>query len=81
MRAPGPIVFTPFPGVAVRGDTDRGRFAKFPGRAGVLPHDIKLIFIGMVSLVVALGGFLMGFDAGVTSGTNPFYRDYFFLSD
>ena len=23
----------------------------------------------------------MGFDAGVVSGANPFYKDYFFLSD
>ena len=41
----------------------------------------KLLYTGMVSLAVALGGFLMGFDAGVVSGANPFYKDYFFLSD
>jgi len=41
----------------------------------------KLLYTGLVSLVVALGGFLMGFDAGVVSGANPFYKDYFFLSD
>ena len=31
--------------------------------------------------MVALGGFLMGFDAGVVSGANPFYKDYFGLND
>lgn len=41
----------------------------------------KYLYTGLVSLVVALGGFLMGFDAGVVSGANPFYKDYFFLSD
>ncbi len=41
----------------------------------------KLLYTGMISFVVALGGFLMGFDAGVVSGANPFYKDYFFLSD
>jgi SP family arabinose:H+ symporter-like MFS transporter len=41
----------------------------------------KLIYTGLISLVVALGGFLMGFDAGVVSGANPFYKEYFFLSD
>jgi sugar porter (SP) family MFS transporter len=41
----------------------------------------KLFYTGVVSLAVALGGFLMGFDAGVVSGANPFYKDYFFLSD
>ena len=41
----------------------------------------KLLYTGMVSLVVALGGFLMGFDAGVVSGANPIYKDYFGLDD
>lgn len=41
----------------------------------------KLLYTGLVSLVVALGGFLMGFDAGVVSGANPFYKQYFGLSD
>ena len=41
----------------------------------------KLLYTGMVSLVVALGGFLMGFDAGVVSGANPFYKDYFGLNE
>jgi len=41
----------------------------------------KLLYTGMVSLTVALGGFLMGFDAGVVSGANPFYKEYFGLND
>jgi sugar porter (SP) family MFS transporter len=41
----------------------------------------KLFYTGWVSLVVALGGFLMGFDAGVVSGANPFYKDYFGLNE
>jgi sugar porter (SP) family MFS transporter len=41
----------------------------------------KLLYTGLVSMVVALGGFLMGFDAGVVSGANPFYKEYFDLND
>jgi sugar porter (SP) family MFS transporter len=41
----------------------------------------KLLYTALVSLVVALGGFLLGFDAGVVSGANPLYRDYFGLND
>ncbi|NIP93074.1 MAG: sugar porter family MFS transporter, partial [Akkermansiaceae bacterium] len=41
----------------------------------------KLLYTGLVSLVVALGGFLMGFDAGVVGGALIFYKDYFFLGD
>lgn len=41
----------------------------------------KLLYTALVSLVVALGGFLMGFDAGVVSGANPFYKEYFGLND
>ena len=41
----------------------------------------KLLYTGLVSLVVALGGFLLGFDAGVVSGAVPFYKDYFGLND
>jgi MFS family permease len=41
----------------------------------------KLLYTGLISLVVALGGFLMGFDAGVVSGANPFYKDYFGLNE
>lgn len=36
--------------------------------------------IAFVSLTVALGGFLLGFDATVISGVVPFIREYFSLS-
>lgn len=36
--------------------------------------------IGLVALAVALGGFLLGFDAAVISGVSPFIRDYFDLT-
>jgi sugar porter (SP) family MFS transporter len=35
--------------------------------------------IGFVALTVALGGFLLGFDATVISGVVPFIREYFSL--
>lgn len=34
-----------------------------------------------VSLIVALGGFLLGFDATVISGVGPFIKNYFGLKD
>jgi SP family arabinose:H+ symporter-like MFS transporter len=36
--------------------------------------------IAFVALTVAIGGFLLGFDANVISGVTPFIRDYFALS-
>src|SRR5688572_32682993 len=36
--------------------------------------------IAFVALTVALGGFLLGFDATVISGVVPFIREYFSLS-
>jgi MFS family permease len=36
--------------------------------------------IGFVALTVAIGGFLLGFDATVISGVVPFIRDYFHLT-
>lgn len=33
--------------------------------------------VGFVALTVAIGGFLLGFDATVISGVAPFLRDYF----
>jgi len=41
----------------------------------------KTLYTSLVALVVALGGFLLGFDAGVVSGANPFYKEYFGLND
>ena len=34
-----------------------------------------------IALIVSLGGFLMGFDAGVVAGANPFYKIYFDLDE
>lgn len=36
--------------------------------------------IALVALAVAIGGFLLGFDAAVISGVAPFLRDYFDLT-
>ena len=36
--------------------------------------------IAFVALTVAIGGFLLGFDANVISGVSPFIRDYFGLT-
>lgn len=36
--------------------------------------------IGFIALTVAIGGFLLGFDATVISGVVPFIRDYFALN-
>ena len=38
-------------------------------------------FTTRVALIVALGGFLMGFDASVISGVNKFVQIYFKLTD
>ena len=37
------------------------------------------VFIVLISLIVALGGFLLGFDSAVISGAVPFYRNVFGL--
>jgi|WetSurSiteA1Bulk_404760.scaffolds.fasta_scaffold02688_2 MFS family permease len=37
------------------------------------------VFIVLISLIVALGGFLLGFDSAVISGAVPFYRGVFGL--
>ncbi len=34
-----------------------------------------------ISLIVAMGGFLLGFDSAVISGTVPFIREYFNMND
>jgi sugar porter (SP) family MFS transporter len=39
-------------------------------------HNVFIVFI---SLIVALGGFLLGFDSAVISGAVPFYRNVFGL--
>ena len=40
----------------------------------------KTYYIVLVALIVALGGFLMGFDASVISGVNKFIEIEFDLS-
>ncbi len=37
-------------------------------------------FTVLISLIVALGGFLLGFDSAVISGATPFYRETFGLN-
>lgn len=39
------------------------------------------VFIILISLIVALGGFLLGFDSAVISGAVPFYRNVFGLEN
>ncbi|MFO8128896.1 MAG: sugar porter family MFS transporter [Bacteroidales bacterium] len=38
-------------------------------------------FTFRISLIVAMGGFLLGFDSAVISGTVPFIREYFRMND
>ncbi|MFW6224413.1 MAG: sugar porter family MFS transporter, partial [Bacteroidota bacterium] len=40
----------------------------------------KKMYTVLISLIVALGGFLLGFDSAVISGATPFYRDTFGLN-
>ena len=40
----------------------------------------KKTYTIFISLVVALGGFLLGFDSAVISGATPFYRETFGLN-
>lgn len=40
----------------------------------------KRLYTIMISLIVALGGFLLGFDSAVISGATPFYRETFGLN-
>jgi SP family arabinose:H+ symporter-like MFS transporter len=42
---------------------------------------IKLLYAGMLSVIVALGGFLLGFDFSVISGVLPFIEKYFSLNE
>ena len=38
------------------------------------------LYAVIISLIVALGGFLLGFDSAVISGATPFYKNYFQLT-
>jgi SP family arabinose:H+ symporter-like MFS transporter len=40
----------------------------------------RKLYTASVALIVAVGGFLLGFDATVISGAVPFIRKYFVLS-
>lgn len=40
----------------------------------------KKLYTMVISLIVALGGFLLGFDSAVISGATPFYRETFGLN-
>ncbi|MFP4059528.1 MAG: sugar porter family MFS transporter [Bacteroidales bacterium] len=41
----------------------------------------KSSYTVMISIIVALGGFLLGFDSALISGVIPFIRDYFELTE
>lgn len=41
----------------------------------------KLVYASMISVIVALGGFLLGFDFSVISGVLPFIETYFDLNE
>jgi MFS transporter, SP family, arabinose:H+ symporter len=41
----------------------------------------KLMYAGTISTIVALGGFLLGFDFSVISGVLPFIKTYFNLNE
>ena len=40
----------------------------------------NIVYPVVISLIVALGGFLLGFDSAVISGATPFYKGFFGLS-
>jgi len=43
--------------------------------------DVKINkgYVILLSVIVALGGFLLGFDSAVISGAVPFYKEFFNL--
>lgn len=43
--------------------------------------NITIRYTVLISLIVALGGFLLGFDSAVISGAVPFIKNYFVLDD
>jgi sugar porter (SP) family MFS transporter len=44
-----------------------------------MDHKINKLYVILLSVIVALGGFLLGFDSAVISGAVPFYREFFNL--
>ncbi len=45
-----------------------------------MDSKINKFYVGLLSIIVALGGFLLGFDSAVISGAVPFYSKIFGLS-
>jgi len=44
-----------------------------------MDHKINKLYVILLSVIVALGGFLLGFDSAVISGAVPFYKKFFNL--
>lgn len=44
-----------------------------------MKQKINKMYIILIALIVALGGFLLGFDSAVISGATPFYKNVFGL--
>jgi len=44
-----------------------------------MDSHINKIYVVLLSVIVALGGFLLGFDSAVISGATPFYKNVFGL--
>ena len=45
--------------------------------------DVKINkgYVILLSVIVALGGFLLGFDSAVISGAVPYYKEFFNLTE
>ena len=60
------------------------RSANTPSESAYIQEESGVVHgrlnIALVALAVAIGGFLLGFDAAVISGVSPFIRDYFALT-
>lgn len=44
-----------------------------------MDYKINKLYVALLSVIVALGGFLLGFDSAVISGATPFYKNVFGL--
>lgn len=47
----------------------------------IAPSRNQLLYVASISLIAALGGFLLGFDGAVISGAAPFYKKTFSVDD
>jgi sugar porter (SP) family MFS transporter len=45
-----------------------------------MKNNGSMLYSVIISLIVALGGFLLGFDSAVISGATPFYKSFFNLT-